>query len=139
MPFVACLGLLLAKQHLSTCAGLECLTTHIAAAQGVVGEGYTRVLNGEAHTLPNDGTFYGNPDDYLLPHYFPANVPATHKSPLPSGGAYRRHLMARVQAQDDITLATEGLDSDDVHIGRAGGEGGENVLEQLYVASAGGN
>ena len=109
---------------------------HIATAQGVVGEGYTRVLNGEAHTLPDDGTFYGNPSDYLLPHYFPANIPATHKTLLPSGGAYRRHLMAPVQVQDDITLAAEGLDSDDIHIGRAGGK---NVVEQLYVASAGGD
>ena len=29
--------------------------------QGIVGEGYTRVLAGETHLLPNDGTFYGNP------------------------------------------------------------------------------
>ena len=47
--------------------------------QGVVGEGYTRVLNGEAHTLPNDGSFYGNPEDYSLPHYFPNDSQATHK------------------------------------------------------------
>ena len=47
--------------------------------QGVVGEGYTRVLNGEAHTLPNDGSFYGNPEDYSLPHYFPIDSQATHK------------------------------------------------------------
>ena len=58
--------------------------------QGIVGEGYTRVLNGEAHSLPNDGTFYGNPVDYLLPHYFPENLPASQKLLLPARKAYRR-------------------------------------------------
>ena len=63
-----------------------------SAAQGIVGEGYTRVLNGEAHTLPNDGSFHGDPTAYLLPYYFPFDSAATHKSLQPAVGAYRRLL-----------------------------------------------
>ena len=84
--------------------------------QGVVGEGYTRVLTGEPQTLPDDGTFYGNTQDYLLPHYFPEGSPAAaQKVLLPSVGAYRR-LLAPVQAQ--LALAAERVLSGAVHAAR---------------------
>ncbi len=88
--------------------------------QGIVGEGYTRVLNGETHLLPNDGAFYGNPDEYELTHYFPADSPATRKMLLPGGSAYRR-LLTPEQAFADLTSAAEGLAADALHTGRAGG------------------
>ena len=72
--------------------------------QGVVGEGYTRVLTGEAQALPDDDTFYGNPQDYRLPHYFPEDSPAAQKVLQPSAGAYRR-LLAPAQAR--LALAGE--------------------------------
>ena len=58
--------------------------------QGIVGEGYTRMLRGESNIVPDDGTFYGNPDDYLLPQYFPDSAPASHLLLLPTKTAYRK-------------------------------------------------
>ncbi len=81
--------------------------------QGVVGEGYTRVLTGGAHALPNDGTFYGNPADYRLRHYFPEDILAAPKEPQPGMGAYRR-LLAPVQAQ--LALAAERVASRTAHM-----------------------
>ena len=88
--------------------------------QGIVGEGYTRVLAGETHLLPNDGTFYGNPDDYELPHYFPSDSPATRKILLPGGSAYRR-LLTPNHITADLTAAADSLAADALHTGRAGG------------------
>ena len=83
--------------------------------QGVVGEGYTRVLTGESSTLPDDGTFHGKPQDYLLPHYFPKDSPAAQKVLQPSMGAYRR-LLAPFQAQ--LALAAERVVSGAAHVAR---------------------
>ena len=41
------------------------------ASQGIVGEGCNRVLDGTAQDYPGDGSFIGNPDDFILPGYFP--------------------------------------------------------------------
>ena len=50
------------------CLRLSCCKI---ALQGIVGEGYNRVLDGVAQNYQDDGSFVGNPDDYLLPGYFP--------------------------------------------------------------------
>ncbi len=88
-----------------------------------MGEGYTRVLAGEAHKLPNDGTFYGNPDDYLMSHYFPEDSAATHKVLLPSTRVYRS-LMEVLQGQDSlIAAAVASLDISALPEAHAGGSG----------------
>ena len=93
--------------------------------QGIVGEGYTRVLNGEAHTLPNDGTFYGNPDEYLLPHYFPQEAPASHLL-LPARKSYRKLMMAPKAATDgSVAAAAAHLEADALPEAGAGGFGNE--------------
>lgn len=51
-----------------SCLRLSCCQF---ALQGIVGEGYNRVLDGIAQHYPDDGSFVGNPDDYILPSYFP--------------------------------------------------------------------
>lgn len=90
--------------------------------QGIVGEGYTRVLNGEVHLLPNDGTFYGSPDDYLLPGYFP-------KTALPQAHIAHRRMFATIrgpdQAEEDDFLAAAAahLDASALHVAHAGGYG----------------
>ena len=81
-----------------------------------MGEGYTRVLTGKAHALPDDGTFHGKPCDYQLPHYFPEDGPAAHK--VPSAGAYRR-LLAPVQAH--LAATAKRMASGVMHITRHGG------------------
>ena len=86
--------------------------------QGVVGEGYTRVLTGEAHALPDDGAFYGNPADYRLPHYFPEDSLAAQNALQSRMGAYRR-LMAPVQAQ--LARAARRAASGAVHLSRRSG------------------
>lgn len=89
--------------------------------QGIIGEGYTRVLGGEGHSLPNDGTFYGNPDDYLLPHYFPENLPASQKLLLPT---LRRRLTEKL-SHDFFHIrffaASATLDFDSLPEAHAGG------------------
>lgn len=97
--------------------------------QGIVGEGYTRVrtrLAGEAHTLPNDGSFHGDPAAYMLPHYSPFDSAATHKMLLPASSAYRR-LLAPVKAAKDplLALAAGRLGAESLHVARAWGD---NVL-----------
>lgn len=91
--------------------------------QGVVGEGYTRVLNGEAHNLPNDGTFYGNPDDYLLPQYFPEDLPASQKLLLPARKVFRRLIEGVVQNAFDYPAAAAALDIAMLPEAHAGGYG----------------
>ena len=90
--------------------------------QGIVGEGYTRILNGEGHSLPNDGTFYGNADDYLLPHYFPQNLPASQKLLLPARRAHRRLIEEVSRAFFHINLAASAaaLDIDMLPVAHAG-------------------
>ena len=51
-----------------SCLRLSCCQF---ALQGIVGEGYNRVLDGTAQDYPDDGSFIGHPDDYILPGYFP--------------------------------------------------------------------
>lgn len=77
--------------------------------QGIVGEGYTRMLRGESNILPDDGTFYGNPDDYLLPHYFPADVPASHLLLLPASAAHRKLLKIPRAPASDLAAAAARL------------------------------
>lgn len=88
-----------------------------------MGEGYTRILNGEGHSLPNDGTFYGNPDDYLLPHYFQEELPASQKLLLPTGRAYRRLIeeVSRAFYQINFAAAAAALDIDTLPEAHAGG------------------
>jgi len=38
--------------------------------QGIVGEGYNRILDQTSQAIPDDGTFIGNPEDYQVPSYF---------------------------------------------------------------------
>ncbi len=73
------------------------------------------MLTGEAHELPNDGTFYGNPADYRLRHYFPEDSLAAQKAQQPGMGAYRR-LLAPVQAH--LVLAAERAASGAAHMAR---------------------
>ena len=94
-------------------------------AQGIVGEGYTRVLNGEAHSLPDDGTFYGNPDDYLLPEYFPQAAPASHMLLMPARKSYRKLLAAPKAATEVSAAAAAHFRSDALPDAGAGGFGNE--------------
>ena len=90
-----------------------------------MGEGYTRVLNGEAHSLPNDGTFYGNPDDYLLPHYFPHDAPASHLV-LPARKSYRKLMGTPKAATDGSAAAAARLDRARLPEAGAGGFSNED-------------
>ncbi len=90
-------------------------------AQGIVGEGYTRVLNGEAHSLPNDGTFYGNPDDYLLPEYFPQAAPASHLLLMPARKFNRRLMGVPTAVADGFVAAAAHIRSDALPDAGAGG------------------
>ena len=51
-----------------SCLRLSCCQF---ALQGIVGEGYNRVLDGIAQHYPDDGSFIGNPNNYILPGFFP--------------------------------------------------------------------
>ena len=95
--------------------------------QGIVGEGYTRVLNGEGHSLPDDGTFYGNPDDYLLPHYFPHDAPASHLLLMPARKSYRKLLGAPKAATDGLAAAAAHFRSDALPHAGAGGFANEET------------
>ena len=103
-----------------------------STAQGIVGEGYTRVLNGEGHSLPNDGTFYGNPADYLLPEYFPQSLPASHKLLLPARKAYRRLIeqVSRVFGSN-YAAAAAALDIAILPEAHAGGFGGHALRHSV--------
>ena len=93
----------------------------VLAVQGIVGEGYTRMLHGKSNTLPDDGTFYGNPEDYLLPHYFPRDAPASHLLLLPARKSYRKLMGARGAATDGLAAAAAHVDMNAVPEAGAGG------------------
>ena len=97
------------------------------SVQGVVGEGYTRMLRGESNTLPDDGTFYGNPEDYLLPHYFPRDAPASHLLLLPARKSYRRLIEVPETAVDGFAAAAAKLDVNALPEAGAGGFGNEDA------------
>ena len=97
-----------------------------------MGEGYTRVLRGEGHSLPNDGTFYGNPADHLLPEYFPQDLPASQKLLQPARKAYRRLIEQVSQAfGSDYAVVAATLDVDMLPEAHAGGFGGHAVRHSM--------
>ena len=81
------------------------------------------MLNGEGHSLPNDGTFYGNPDNYLLPKYFPEKLPASQKLLLLNRSAHRRLIeeASRALFQINFAAAAAALDIDTLPEAHAGG------------------
>ena len=102
------------------CTAYACMSKH-PGMQGIEGEGYTRVLNGEAHSLPNDGTFYGSPDDYFLPSYFP-------KTALPQAHIAHKRVLASIRGPDQaedgfLAAAAAHLDASALHVAHAGGYG----------------
>ena len=94
--------------------------------QGIVGEGYTRMLRGERNIMPDDGTFYGNPDDYLLPHYFPHEVPASHLLLMPARKFNRRLIEVPEAAVDGYAAAAAELDVNALPDAGAGGFGNDD-------------
>ena len=98
-----------------------------APVQGIVGEGYTRMLRGERNIMPDDGTFYGNPDDYLLPHYFPHEVPASHLLLMPARKFNRRLIEVPEAAVDGYAAAAAELDVNALPEAGAGGFGNEQA------------
>lgn len=104
--------------HPCGCTACACMDRN-PGMQGIVGDGYTRVLNGEAHSLPNDGTFYGSPDDYLLPDYFPETA-------LPQAHIAHRRMLAPIRGPDEaeeddfLAAAAAHLDASAIHVVHAG-------------------
>lgn len=92
-----------------------------------MGEGYTRMLRGESNTMPDDGTFYGNPDDYLLPHYFPLDAPASHLLLLPARKPYRKLIEVPEAAVDGYAAAAAQLNVNALPDAGAGGIGSDTA------------
>ena len=83
------------------------------------------MLHGESNTLPDDGTFYGNPEDYLLPHYFPRDAPASHLLLLPARTSYRKLMGAHEAATEGLVAAAAHVDVNALPKAGAGGFGSE--------------
>ena len=81
------------------------------------------MLRGESNTMPDDGTFYGNPDNYLLPHYFPRDAPASHLMLLPARKSYRKLIEVPEAAVDGYAAAAAQLDVNALPDAGAGGFG----------------
>lgn len=101
--------------------------------QGIIGEGYTRVLGAEK--LPNDGVFYpatgASMESYEMPSYFHAHAGS---SGLRFGGAaynHQRTLILNDRLGADVAKIAAGLDAAALpvaHAGRGGGGGSRRSL-----------
>ena len=91
------------------------------------------MLRGESNTLPDDGTFYGNPEDYLLPHYFPRDAPASHVVHLlllPARKSYRKLIEVSKTPVEGFAAAAAKLDVNALPEAGAGGFGSKDAWLQ---------